>query len=451
MSAETRTIFGGRIADGAFRNNVADPFVYFYPGDRSASGFSISEDNMFRHILLLGGSGYGKTNVIDQIMAAVTNRYGTAAGRLDASVIFDTKGDYLKHPGFYKRGDIVIGNSAEYMDTSPSWNVFDEILIDGPNDQEIVMNAKEIASVLFSGRGSQTQPFFCNAARDIFASAMIRFVRVSVRNPAKWRSLLNNEDLVKFLRQTKVAEMRQIFNYYPDLRSVNTYFGDGRSDQALGVFAELQSMLNDCFVNVFARKPDAQHPSFSIRRAVREKMGRKVFVEYDLSRGETLTPIYRLLIDLAMKEALGRHDQTDVNTFFFLDELKLLPLVSHLEDALNFGRGRRVSVIAGLQSVNQIYSCYGRERGGSILGGFASLFAMKCSDPESRQYISERMGRNVVGYRYFDPSNEPVVRERDGYTVEDWDQMKLQKGEAFISIPSQDEPFKFCFLRDPAT
>ena len=45
---------------------------------------------------------------------------------------------------------------------------------------------------------------------------------------------------------------------------------------------------------------------FSIRNFVRKKGGRILFVEYDISIGETLAPIYSLLFDLALKEALGR-------------------------------------------------------------------------------------------------------------------------------------------------
>ena len=451
MSIESMTLFGNRIGECRYRGNVSNPFVTFYSRRGVQDSFSIREEHMFRHILLLGGSGYGKTNVINQVMAVVTNRQGTSEGKKDVSIVFDTKGDFERHPGFCKPGDIVIGNSTEYLNRSPAWNVFDEIMIDGEEDQKAVINAKEIAAVLFTGRGSDSQPFFCNAARDIFSAAMIHFIRSAKRAPGKWRQWLNNADLIRFLRANDATVLRSIFNNYSDLQGVNTYFGDGSSDQSLGVFAELQSMLNDCFIGVFARKPDALHPSFSARSAVRAKQGRKVFIEYDLSQGETLTPIYRLLVDLSLKEALGRNNEENDNTFVFLDELKLLPLVSHLEDALNFGRGKRVSIIAGLQSVNQLYAIYGRERGEAILGGFGTLIAMRCIDPESRRYISERLGRNVVGYRYSSRSQHPVDREREGFTAEDWDQLDLQTGEAFVSIPSQSEPFRFEFMRDPAT
>ena len=86
-----------------------------------------------------------------------------------------------------------------------------------------------------------------------------------------------------------------------DLASVLSYIGDGNSDQALGVFAELQSVVRKLFTGTFAKDG-----KFSVRNFVREKQGRTLFVEYDLSQGSVLTPIYQLIIDLALKEALGR-------------------------------------------------------------------------------------------------------------------------------------------------
>ena len=105
-------------------------------------------------------------------------------------------------------------------------------------------------------------------------------------------------------------------------------------------------MLTDCFHRVF-RQGLVKGNGFSIRKAVRQKRRQAVFIEYDSSLGESMTPIYRLLVDLALKEALGQGTQRG-NTFSFLDELKLLPKIIHLEDALNSGRSKGVCVMAGL-------------------------------------------------------------------------------------------------------
>ena len=226
-----------------------------------------------------------------------------------------------------------------------------------------------------------------------------------------------------------------------------TYIGNGENPQALGVFGELRSMLYDCFQGVFARRPSNTQPSFSIRKAIRQKGGRSIFILYDLAMGETMTPVYRLLADLALKEALSEY--SNGHTHVFLDELKLLPKITHLEDALNFGRSKRVSVVAGLQSVGQIYSLYGREAGQVILSGFGSIIALKTSDYESMDYVTRLFGTNYTACRYQSLSNTPIDRERAGNTVEPWHYKSLERpGQAIVGLASQSTPFFFSFEED---
>lgn len=59
-----------------------------------------------------------------------------------------------------------------------------------------------------------------------------------------------------------------------------------------------------------------------MRELVRQKGGRMIFVEYDLSVGGTLTPIYTLLFDLAIKEALSRKNERG-QRLFAVDEFRL--------------------------------------------------------------------------------------------------------------------------------
>ena len=157
--------------------------------------------------------------------------------------------------------------------------------------------------------------------------------------------------------------------------------------------------------------------------------------------------MYRLLVDLALKEALST--EANGHTHVFLDELKLLPKVTHLEDALNFGRSKQVSVVAGLQSVGQIYATYGQEAGQVILGGFGSVIALNTGDYASRDYVTRLFGPNVTAYRYENGSHTPIDRERDGFSVEHWHIQQLQPGHAVVGLVSQAEPFLFFFEKDP--
>ncbi len=116
---------------------------------------------------------------------------------------------------------------------------------------------------------------------------------------------------------------------------------------------------------------------------------------------------------------------------------------------MNFGRSKNVSIVAGLQSVSQLYEVYGQDQARVVLSGFGSLFALKTNDAESREFVSHRFAPNVTAFRYNNGSNQFVDRDREGYAVEQWDQMYLGIGQAVIGIPTQSEPFLFQFQYAP--
>ncbi len=401
--------------------------------------FSLSDDQLNKHVLLLGGPGSGKTNVIKMIVDFLRS----APGPDDVYVIFDTKGDYLER--FYRKGDVVIANGEEYRDHPGyrSWNIYEELAAAG-NGWET--SAKEISASLFADRRNENSPFFSNAAQDLFANLLIHYFRRRSQDPGA----LNNRYLVEQIKTKDTEFYQQIFSpeENPDMVGLNSYFGKGNNPQGLGVFGEMKSMVYSSFIGAFCE--DDGHGRFSIRDAVRRRGGRAIFIEYDLATGQALTPIYRLLVDLALKETLGRSNRAESRgrVWFILDELKLLPNCMHLEDGLNFGRGRGCSIIAGMQSVEQMYAIYGRERGQEICGGFSNVIAFSVSDYASRDYIRELFGRNYYSVTYSAATTqEAPIREREGYVVEDWDIANLRlAGEAVVGLNGHP-PFRFTFSK----
>ena len=436
---KTKLIFGNMLKEGD--RIIDDDYSVLYNDAESAEYcFTLTPSILSRHVLLLGGAGSGKTNVFNLTIRQLRERQNEN----DVFIFFDTKGDYYKH--FRQDGDSVIGTGKSFENVSRRWNLFDEVLSDGENESYYSMNAREIAAALFDDRGSSTQPFFCNAARDIFARVIMYSIAKAKSDPGEYAGLLNNKTLVEFLQEdADILEYQRMASEYDFMKGILSYLGDGQNGQAQGVLSELKSMLSDYFLGVFC--DDDLRDRFSMRDFVKRKGGKAVFIEYDLMTGETLTPIYKLLVDLALKEALGRNDddKTNGNIYLILDELKLLPKLKHLDDALNFGRSKGVKVIAGIQSINQLYDIYGEEKGHVIAGGFSTLFAFHTSDSASRKYVSQLFGSNVVGYQYTGMDNSIEKREREGFAVEAWDQTALTIGTAVIGLADVESPFLFKF------
>lgn len=396
-------------------------------GNKERAFIPLDEKYLSRHLLLLGGIGTGKTNTFFQIIAQLSHRLTPE----DVMIIFDTKGDFYKE--FYRPGDVVISNddTATGGDGLDYWNIFNEI----EPGKRMMESVIEISKSLFSEACKKTnQIFFPNAAKDIFMACVLHFMR-SVP-PAK----RTNKNLVGFINSSSSREIYKMLDSYDDLRAMTSYISNPDSAQTQGVLSELQQVIREIFIGNFAKTG-----TLALSNLVHKKGGRRVFIEYDLSIGRMLSPVYSLMFDMAIKAALGRK-RTSGNVFFITDEFRLLPNLEHIDDAVNFGRSLGIKFMIGIQNVEQIYECYGEERARSIMSGFLTNIMFRVNDAKSREYIQGIFGKNQKSEAYL-PINQSkgiVETQREANIVEDWDIMNLQIGQAIVGLPNS-EPFLFRF------
>lgn len=388
------------------------------------------DDNLFsQHMLFLGSIGTGKTNGIFQIISQLR---GSMTSN-DVMIIFDTKGDFYN--AFYQKGDIVISNDEKatgetYKDY---WNIFNEIELDESMEENII----EIARTLFYEKTQKSsQPFFPNAARDLFTGILLHFCRNASHLKA------DNAQLRSFLDQSPSAEIRAMLQTHEDLKAMVSYISDDRSPQTQGVISELQQLVREILVGNFRKAG-----TLSLRKAIRNKGGRIIFIEYDLGIGGMLTPIYRLMLDMAIKEALGRK-KSEGNVWFVIDEFRLIPNLQHVDDGVNFGRSLGAKFIIGVQNVEQVFHAYGEALARSILSGFLTTVAFRVNDTATRNYIQELFGRNRKKDVYMATvqSRGVIEQVRDANVVEDWDIANMPVGRAIIGLPGL-EPFYFQFKK----
>jgi len=389
--------------------------------------FGITGEMLSKHVLLVGGTGSGKTNLFYHIVKQLKEKLT----KDDVMLIFDSKGDFYKK--FFASGDIVIGNSIQYRKSSVKWSIYEEITADGNDKISVAQNTQEICKSLFAERieKNSNNPFFPNAARDLLASIITSLVRNGVN--------FNNKDLKDCIDSASVEELRSMLEGHRDLASVSSYIAGKSGSQAQGVLSEMYSVTRDVLTGVFADVGE-----FSMRNFIRHKGGKTAFLEYDLAIGDMLSPIYTLLFDLALKEALGR-TATQGNVYLVADELKLLPNLRHLEDGINFGRSLGVKILAGLQSIDQLNANYENEaKARNAVTGFSSIFAFQSNDFNTREYVSKLFGRNMILEAFTEANGNSHYEKREGYMVEDWDLAALKVGEAIVGLPAV-LPFKYKF------
>lgn len=382
-----------------------------------------------KHILYTGTIGTGKTTAMFQLLRQLINKMSEE----DVMVIFDTKGDFKER--FYRPGkDAVISSDSK---ATAYWNIFKEVRING--ESYIEENLLEIVSSLFEEKIRRSNaPFFPQAAKDVLFGIMSYIIYKN--SPED----LDNAELYAYLRDANIDDVVDALMSVGDLRGIIDYIYNGGegSEQTQGVYSELRNVANELFVGNFRKRGD-----FSVREFVRNKGGRILFIEYDLSIGKVLTPIYKVLIDLAIKEALSRN-KSEGNVFFVIDEFKLLPNLYHIDNGVNFGRSLGAKFIVAMQNIQQIIDGYGYEKAHSILSAFGTSIAFRVTDKATREFVQNLYGMNRKRFVFKGTSYSEGNKEQITYSnvIEDWDILDLKVGEAIISVSDYDSaPTKFKF------
>jgi len=439
----TKTILGQSIGDAPVPAWTADksrsPFVAFQD-PKTQKIFGINKDMLAYGLLVIGAPGTGKTNFFNMTL----DRMLATMQPTDVIVIFDTKGDYLETFGnrIPDGEKVVIGNGDAYRRVTSYHNIFAEVMprgIDGklvytPESDE---DALELCEQLFQSMNSETQPIFPAMAEQVVAAVMIYHMRTYWRSD---QSKLNNRELINFFTHSTNDDLKKILSldYMADQRNCIDYIS-GKGNQTQGVNSYVGSMLKKMLVGPFAQAGPARE--FSMRDIMCSGKKKVVFIEYDLRKGQLLAPMYAILIDRALANALGGRQQVKTNKYFLLDEMLLLPRLQHLSDSLNFGRSLGVKVMCGLQNICGLEEQYGEAGAKNILSSFRNMVAFRTNDYDTRQFVINRFGENWQNYS-LSAQQANLNIQRAGHTVEDWNILKLKNGEAVVSLAGED-PFLF--------
>lgn len=439
----TRTLFGQSIHENQVpvwtADKIHNPFIVFQD-PKTGKMIGINKDMLSCGFITIAEPGGGKTNLLNMITAMLL----ATQENNDKIIIFDTKGDYYREFGSRIPKDkcIVIGAGSEYRSVTSYHNIFAEIMPRGSDGKLVYTedsdgDALEIAKQLYSKMQSETQPIFPSMAEQIIAGLLVFFMR------KYWctdQSKLNNKEFIGFVTGSTNEELKAVFelDYMKDYRNCVSYIS-GKSNQTQGVNSYIGTVLRELFVGPFAQHDS--HREFSMREVVNLSGKRIVFVEYDLRRGESMEPMYGLLMDSGLSNALGGHQIGRNNVYFVWDEMLLLPELKHLSNGLNFGRSQGVKILCGLQNISGLADAYGETGAKRVLASFQNIISFRNSDYATRCFLMDRMGTNYQNTS-FSAQQENINIQREGHTVEDWDVLSLKRGEAIVSL-KDESPFFF--------
>ncbi len=373
--------------------------------------------------LILGSVGSGKTVLLNEIMEGICEY---AAKVKDNVVIFCAKKNLLK---FARPSDLVI--AIDSNDPRCCWNIFREMEASKNPD----LTVRDIAKILFKDQRSETQPFFVNAAQDIF----IQTLRFMYRYSKKIQDSYDNFELIRFLEDTKMwrekeedplswHDFAKIYpEYYGHLRD---YLGND-ADQGFGVMSEIRTLISEAFFGSFCKKDGC----FSAIEALKTGDSRILLYYDQANASEASLKIFQCILDLLFKHSVD--DENGRKTWFFIDEASLLPRSNALIDAMSYGRESGFRLFMCLQSAQLMTRRYTESEAKSILSLFPNLISLRVQDDMSRKLFADRYGKSLYEYNYSSVGLKSATTQRERYVVDDTDFFALsKKGMALCSLPA---------------
>lgn len=406
---------------------------------------SISREQLAKGLAFVGGSGTGKTNTLYQVVEQCIAQMQPE----DKMVIVDSKGDYEEI--FRKQGHHLMGSSDYYENVTDCWNIFAEIgeldQLGHPDHRERESNkALELCRGFFSDQAEGNTKFFNDAAAELMAGTMCYFMWQAYETGRI--ETLCNYSLIHLILQADVNTYLAIIDQYAsELGSLRSYLvsGDGTSgEEGQGVLSTLNQMIKSLFMSKAFGRGD--HNGISIRQFLRQKASPLLFIELDLAYVNSQAPLIRVLCNLVLQAGMSKSRGTGT-VYLVIDEVALCGKVNLLSVATNFGRdlgqARTCTSIIGMQNLNQLVSIYGEHEAKSLLN-YGNVIAYNNVDAETREWFTKRLGKayELVTYQH----QTTQVFHRESNVVNDWNIMKLGRGQAYVSL-SEELPFLFHFAK----
>ena len=388
------------------------------------SGFYIGKmplvkDTETRHFLVTGATGSGKTNLIHTMLTQVERKK-------QAAIVIDQTGEMIAKYYNPSRGDIIF-NPLDAR--SGIWDFWD----DCSNSIETERFSKILIGFNRKASSAHSDPFWENAAMSVFNGCIesLREENASI------------EEIIELVCNADVSYLRALLNGTEAAR----YLGGQAKQTTESILAVLTANAKPLTYLRDANQGITEDNRFSMKRyfkQIEQKKNAWLFLATKPGNRDLTLPLIACMTELALSGLMEIGIDKNRRIWISIDELPALGKLPALSSIMSEGRKYGACVIAGMQSLNQLYEHYGQYSGSSIFGQFGTAFFFRNNEPEIAKVVSSICGNETIT-RQQKNTSFGADTHRDGVSyseqvqkkalVEPEDLASLAVGECYAILP----------------
>lgn len=326
------------------------------PGEEFREAFDIAQVRVPRgaepyHFLVVGSTGTGKSVAITRLMDHLQ-------ARGDIALIVDSGGDFCSR--YFTEGRDHILNP--YDDRSVPWSPTSEMK--GPWDAESLAK-----SMVPDGVGENKE---WNSYAQTFVTAVLSKLAknndLSIKTLLYWVQAASMEELKPFLDGTPAAAQLVSDKTFGSIRTIATNY--------LSTYGYLTDSANPFSITDFIQQ---DNPGF-------------LFLTYRDDQLDSLRNMMSCVLDVAARTVLSLPENKNRRVWLIIDEFASIGKVQSIEAFATKARKKGGCLLLGLQTVSQLQDRYGDKGAQTVLSCLSSWLVLRCSDPETAEYISKYIG-----------------------------------------------------------
>ena len=398
--------------------------------DYVVGNMPLVKDMEMRHFLVTGSTGSGKTNLIHDLLQQVQKK-------MQPAIVIDQTGEMIAKYYNQSRGDIIFN---PFDDRGSNWDFWQ----DCSDEIELERFSKILIGFNRKSSSSNGDPFWENAAMSVF-NCCIEFLRAQKSGDTSNASM---KEIVDLVCNSNIGYLKTILQN----TEAGRYLGKDSKQTAESIISVLTASVKPLkfLVNADQDEENKQQNMFSIKQYFEKLKGGDdawLFLATKPSNRSLTLPLIACMSELALLQLMDIGIDKQRRVWVVMDELASLGKLPSLSPLMSEGRKYGACVVAGMQSLNQVYEHYGQYSGSTIFGQFGTNFFFRNNEPAIAKMVRDMCGSETVT-RQQKNTSFGANEHRDGVSYNEQEQKKflveiddlaaLAVGECYTILPLPD-------------